>query len=49
MYIQIKQIKEKGYADKFQADKRPVYLIGMSFDDKKKSMDELLWEKTKIN
>ena len=41
----MKQIKDKKYADKFKADNRPVYLIGMSFDDKTKAMEGLLWEK----
>lgn len=40
----LNQIKTKNYADKFQADKRPIYLIGMSFDEEKKELKELLWE-----
>ena len=39
----IKQIKDKKYADKFKSDKRAIYLIGMSFDDKTKTMQELEW------
>ena len=42
----IKQIKDKKYADKFKSDKRAIYLIGMSFDDKTKTMQELMWEKS---
>ena len=41
----IKQIKDRKYADKFKADKRPVYLIGMSFDEQTKAMEGMLWEK----
>lgn len=40
----IKQIKDKKYADKFKSDKRPIYLIGMSFDEQTKTMQDLLWE-----
>ena len=39
----IKQIIDKKYADKFKADKRPVYLIGMSFDDQTKTMADIKW------
>ncbi len=39
----IKQILDKKYADKFKSDKRPVYLIGMSFDDKTKIMADIKW------
>lgn len=45
----LNQIKNKRYADKFQADKRPVYLVGMSFDDEKKEVEELLWEMLAIS
>ena len=41
----LQQIKDKRYADQFQADKRPVCLIGMSSDDLKKEMQQLIWEK----
>ena len=43
----IDQIKTKKYADKYKSLNIPVYLIGMSFDDKTKSMLELLWHKEK--
>ena len=26
------QIREKGYAERFRADPRPIWLIGLSFD-----------------
>lgn len=41
----IKQIIDKNYAEKFKSDKRPIYLIGMSFDDKTKTMTEILTQK----
>ena len=41
----IKQIIDKQYADKFKTDNRPVYLIGMSFDEQSKTMKELQWKK----
>lgn len=43
----LQQIKDKGYANKFNADSRPVYLIGMSFDEQSKSMIELIWQQAK--
>ena len=42
----INQIKNKKYSDKFKSDKRPIYLIGMSFDDKTKAMQALEWEES---
>lgn len=40
----IHQIIEKGYAKKFAADKRPKFLIGISFDEKSKTVFELKWQ-----
>ena len=40
----INQIKAKGYADKFKADERQVYLVGMSFDEVSKSLSDFIWQ-----
>jgi hypothetical protein len=40
----IDQIKAKGYADKFKADERQVYLVGMSFDEVSKSLSDFIWQ-----
>lgn len=37
----LQQIIDKNYADKFKTDTRPIYLIGMSFDDQTKTMTEI--------
>ena len=36
----IRQIREKGYADAYKADKRPVTLIGINFSARKRNIDE---------
>jgi len=41
----IRQIREKGYADAYKADKRPVTLIGINFSTKKRNIDEPLMAK----
>ena len=40
----IRQIREKGYADAYRADRRPVTLIGINFSAKKRNIDEPLIE-----
>ena len=40
----MRQIREKGYADAYKADKRPVTLIGINFSSKKRNIDEPLIE-----
>jgi len=40
----IRQIREKGYADAYKADRRPVTLIGINFSAKKRNIDEPLIE-----
>ena len=40
----IRQIREKGYADAYKADKRPVTLIGINFSAKKRNIDEPIIE-----
>ena len=39
------QIREKGYAEPFRADTRPVWLIGLSFDSKTRSLADCAAEK----
>ena len=39
------QIREKGYAEPFRADARPVWLIGLSFDSKTRQLVECIAEK----
>jgi hypothetical protein len=44
--VAIKQIKEKGYADRFKNDKRKIYLIGINFDTEKKEIEYIKEMKT---
>jgi len=37
--VAIKQIKEKGYADRFKNDKRKIYLIGINFNTETKEIE----------
>ena len=36
----IRQICEKGYADAYKGDKRPVTLVGINFRTAKRNIDE---------
>ena len=36
----IRQIREKGYADAYKGDKRPVTLVGLNFRSSKRNIDE---------
>ena len=36
----IRQIREKGYADPYKGDKRPVTLVGVNFRTAKRNIDE---------
>ena len=38
----VRQIREKGYADAYKADRRPVTLVGINFAAKKRNIDEPL-------
>jgi len=40
-----KQIREKGYAEPFRADSRPVWLIGLSFDSKTRRLVDFAAER----
>ena len=39
----IRQIREKGYADQYKGDKRPVTLVGINFRTAKRNIDEPLF------
>ena len=40
----VRQIREKGYADAYRGDKRPVTLVGINFRNAKRNIDEPLFE-----
>ena len=40
-----RQIREKGYAEPYRADNRPVWLIGLSFDSKSRELVDFAAEK----
>ena len=40
----IAQIKEKGYADKYRAAEKPIFCIGVNFNEAKKQIDGWLVE-----
>ena len=40
--IALKQIKDKGYAKGYIADKRKIYLIGINFDTEKKQIEYII-------
>ena len=39
----VRQIREKGYADQYKGDKRPVTLVGVNFRTAKRNIDEPLF------
>ena len=41
----IRQIREKGYADRYKGDKRPVTLVGINFRTAKRNIDEPVFVK----
>ena len=41
----LEQIKAKGYASKYLAENKPIYLVGISFDAESKNVVECLYEK----
>ena len=41
----IRQIREKGYADAYRGDRRPVTLVGVNFRTAKRNIDEPLFAK----
>jgi len=40
----LKQIKEKGYHEKYLSGNQEVYIIGINFDSKEKNITEFEWE-----
>ena len=40
-----RQIREKGYAEPYRADSRPVWLIGLSFDSKTRHLVDFAAER----
>ena len=40
----VRQIREKGYADAYRGDRRPVTLVGINFRTAKRNIDEPLFE-----
>ena len=41
----MRQIREKGYADQYKGDWRPVTLVGVNFRIAKRNIDEPLFAK----
>ena len=41
----VRQIREKGYADPYKGDKRPVTLVGVNFRAAKRNIDEPVMER----
>ena len=41
----MKQIRDKGYADPYRGDKRPVTLVGVNFRAAKRNIDEPLFSR----
>ena len=41
----VRQIREKGYADQYKGDRRPVTLVGVNFRTAKRNIDEPLFAK----
>lgn len=40
----LQQIKDKRYADKYMNHKKPIYLLGLSFDPEKRNVQECVFE-----
>ena len=43
--LPLKQIKDRGYSDKYTGIKTSVYLIGITFNKKERNIDSFEWEK----
>ena len=43
----VRQIREKGYADQYKGDRRPVTLVGINFRTAKRNIDEPVFGKMK--
>jgi cobalamin biosynthesis Co2+ chelatase CbiK len=40
----LKQIKERGYHEKYLSGNQEVYIIGINFDSKEKNITEFEWD-----
>ncbi|MFQ3574505.1 MAG: PD-(D/E)XK nuclease domain-containing protein, partial [Thermodesulfovibrionales bacterium] len=40
----LRQIKDKGYVDKYKALNLPIYLVGIEFDKAKRNIKGFQWE-----
>ena len=40
----LQQIKDKNYAQKYLAENKPIYLIGISFNATERNVEDLIWE-----
>ncbi len=45
--VALEQIRAKGYHEKYLADTRTVYIVGVSFDSQEKNITEFAWEQVK--
>ena len=43
----IQQIKDKKYADKYKTENRPIYMLGISFDDELRNIHDFMVEEFK--
>lgn len=43
----LKQIKDKKYADKYQASGMPIHLMGVSFDNESRNIHDFIVEESK--
>ncbi len=41
----LNQIKERKYAEKYQANRKNIYLIGITFNSEERNISEFVWEK----
>ena len=41
----MRQVREKGYADPYKGDRRPVTLVGINFRTAKRNIDEPVFAK----
>lgn len=41
----IDQMKERGYAERYLSENKPVHFIGINFSSKDKAVEEIRWER----
>ena len=44
----LKQIKERGYAQKYLSLKKDIYLVGINFDAKRRNITQFQWERVAL-